>query len=515
MKIATRFLLGALAFATSPSLLAQSPPDFESLNDRQLSERFDEALARDPRNFCEEVSPLLDEMLKRPAFSHFSNSQKLAADYQCAVANENWTNAHAVMIKLEIQSGRNLGAAGFYVSWYAEKYVDAAKRLQSLAIASDGAQLRQLADDEYYYFFRDLDERNQHELALSTALALADSPNAASFSPDITSFVAKTIVEGEARNGRFDRSVELLKRLREPSTITTFLSVRRFEPIWPAIERYAGENLATVINDRLAADRARFDADKNDRKAFQQLAHSLHFAGKFEDVVVHVSSFGESAEAIQQATSEDAWALNIKAYALDVLGRESEAEALFDHLATIPYDSESNGWLVNFAINRASRLVELGKLEKGLQAANLAEQIASNSGSPYAKMLVRRDKICALEGLGRKSEANAIVGLVVENRKDSYAAAATAMLCVGQPDSAAQFVIEALEDPSAADDMANTLQSQGFQLFYTQSLLPTLRAALLERPDVRAAYARVARDIPDQFVPLAGKRRAELTSEKQ
>ncbi len=515
MKIATRLLLGVLACAASTSLLAQTPSEFGSLSDKEISARFDEALTRDPRNFCEEISPLLGEMLKRPAFSHITNAQKLSSDFQCAVASESWAVAHALMIEIEQMSGRSFGTAGFYVSRYAENDVDAAKRLLTLASAGDSTQIREIADEEYYYFFRDLDERNQHDLALTTALALADLPSAASISPDITSFVAKTVIDGEARKGRFDRSVELLGRLREPSTITTLLSARRFEPIWPEIERTAGDNLATIINDRVAADRVRFAADTNNRKAFQQLAHSLHFAGKFEDVIVHVSSFGDGAEEILRATSEDAWALNVKAYALDVLGRESEAEALFDHLVAIPYNPETNGWLVNFAINRASRLLELGKLEKGLQAANLAEQIASKSGSPYAKMLVRRDKVCALEGLQRQGEASAIIAAIVEHRKESYEAAATAMICAGQPDRAAQFVIEALNDPSASDGMANTLQSSGFQLFYTQSRIPTLRDALLMRPDVRAAYDRVARDIPDRFVPLAGKRRAELVSKKR
>jgi hypothetical protein len=54
------------------------------------------------------------------------------------------------------------------------------------------------------------------------------------------------------------------------------------------------------------------------------------------------------------------------------------------------------------------------------------------------------------------------------------------------------------------------MQKWEFELFYTQSKLPTVRDVLLPRPDVRTAYDKVARDIPDAFIPLAGKRRQEL-----
>ena len=95
-------------------------------------------------------------------------------------------------------------------------------------------------------------------------------------------------------------------------------------------------------------------------------------------------------------------------------------------------------------------------------------------------------------------------------RKESYSSAATALLCAGDIDRAAQLVIEALSDPVYAETMVDDLQKPEFQLFYTQSVLPTMREELLMRADVRSAYDKVGRDIPDAYIPLAGRRRVEL-----
>src|SRR3546814_12003008 len=73
------------------------------------------------------------------------------------------------------------------------------------------------------------------------------------------------------------------------------------------------------------------------------------------------------------------WALNAKVYALDALGRHDEAADIFDRIVEQPYDPAQSGWMVNFAINRGSRFVDLGQYEKGLEAADYAGRIADRS----------------------------------------------------------------------------------------------------------------------------------------
>src|SRR5690606_19428635 len=124
------------------------------------------------------------------------------------------------------------------------------------------------------------------------------------------------------------------------------------------------------------------------------------------------------------------WALNIEAYALDALGRREEADAVFDQLATLPADEHY--WVVNFVINRASRLVGQGRWEEGLAATELSRSVAAEYGSTYARMLVARDRACALQRLGRAEESVREAEYLVEQFAESPPVAATGLLCVGK-----------------------------------------------------------------------------------
>src|SRR3546814_15751674 len=79
------------------------------------------------------------------------------------------------------------------------------------------------------------------------------------------------------------------------------------------------------------------------------------------------------------------WALNAKVYALDALGRHDAAGDIFDRIVAQADVPSTSAWMVNFAINRGERLVDLGQYERGLEAAELAGRIAEEGGNGYAR----------------------------------------------------------------------------------------------------------------------------------
>lgn len=513
-----RFLSSSLALTlicTASTALADSLPDLKSLSDSKLIALYEQARTASPVDNCSRLAPILGEMLNRPNLRGPIKGQKALADINCAIKERRWIAAYAMLPEVEEFLGENTGTLGFYIAVFSDHHQDAAERMAKLAGASDGSGFLEIPDEVTYSLFRGLWTGKHFTERKSLALALLGSPHFGKLSLDMQSSTAGMVIDEEARVGRFERSDRLLGKVTSPYRYMTFLSMKQYAPIWRDVEKAAGANMSRIIERDLAAKKAALKANPDDREAFQQVAHGLLFAGRFEEVLKHMASMDHSPGGIAKASEDDAWALNVEAYALDVLGRSAEAEAIFDRLAAIPYDPDKNSWLVNFVINRGSRLVELGQWEKGLEAATLAGQVTEKSGSAYAKMLVRRTKVCALHNLGRGAEAEPLLAEIFEHRTDTYSVAATAMLCANQSDRAAQIVIEALADEVHAEDMVEQLQRPEFELFYTESKLPGLRETLLSRADVRAAFDRVGRDIPDAFIPLAGKRREELRTKSQ
>jgi tetratricopeptide (TPR) repeat protein len=510
MHFIQRAALFLSAMALPTPLIAADLPDLKKLSDKELIALYDKVRAPKKPDFCNQLSPVLAELLKRPGIQGALQDQKILADFNCALKEGNWTTAYRLMPDTEDIIGESLDSLGFLIALFSDHPENAAERLSVLAAASDGEEFLSISEDSLFQLLRDLWVGKHFAARAATADALMKSPHFKKLSADLQSSMAGAIIDEEGRLGRFERSGKLLDKIDSPYRFMDFLSMREYAPIWPQVEKAAGANLSNVLERQLKKDLAAYKKAPDDRQAFQSAAHALLFAGQFENVISHVSSFDHSEANIANATEDDAWALNVEAYALDALGRKAEAEAIFDKIAAIPYDPDKNGWLVNFTINRGSRLVELGQWEKGLEAATLAGTITEKSGSLYAKMLVRRDKICALNKLGRADEAKPLVEEIFELRKESYTTAATGLLCAGDIERAAQIIVEGLSDPVHSSGVAGDLQKPEFQLFYTQSKLPSLRETLLPRADVRAAFEKVAREIPDGFIPLAGKRRAEM-----
>jgi tetratricopeptide (TPR) repeat protein len=491
---------------------AKDKTDYSRLADDKLSARFAKAAAAEKPDYCKILSAMLDEMASRPQFAQKIATPKLLNALQCAISEARYKDAYALSGQLENLTGiAQTDENALILAIVAEEYPAAAARVVSMAGSTDGRAIATLDAQLFWQLSRELVRNKHSEIRLRMFRALADSPHLDRLEPSVRSGIARVAMTLDAENGVFSRAKMLSAELQGPYPFLELLANRKLEPLWPTLEEIAGPNLQKAADADVLVKAAAYQSNPEDRQAFQYYAHALHFAGRFEEAIALVQTFDHSPKAMLKATEDDAWAMNIEAYALDALGRRDEAEVIFDSISALTFEEERQSWLVNFVINRASRLVGLGQWQKGLDASMLAHEVTEKSGSPYAKMLVRKARICALVNLGRTPEAAPLLAESYDNRADTYATAAEAYLCAGDADKAAAIVLEALKDPDHRYDMAEQLQSKDFQIFYARDILPNLRDSLRARPEIDAAFTAIARDLPKRLIPGASLRRREIS----
>lgn len=518
LKLATFLCYFSGSLLAAPVLKASEPEiaqtnrlsDIKSVSDADLEEKLKTVMDDGVPDYCNVIGPIIAEMIERGSFSGVIKLQKSHADFQCAITERRWADAYQKMLVFEELVGRSMGSFGFTIAQIADQNMAAVARLERIASDPDNKEFLALDMNSVFAVSSSLSRNKQVKANKRMWMAMYESESFNQLGAGLKSDVAAILLEIDADRGQFQKASEYVGLLANIHIFPDMLAERKYERIWSVLEQAAGTNMSIMANKAVVEASDRYMANKEDRQAFQQAVHSLHFAGKFEEAVKLAQTFDHSPDNILKMTEDDAWALNVEAYSLDSMGQTADAERVFDLIASIPYRPQENGWLVNFVINRASRLVETGNWQKGYDAALIAENVTEKSGSPFAKMLVGQAKACALIKLGRMKEAAPIVDALFQKRKDAYSAAASAMLCADDENRAAAVVIDALKDKDGDGQVVRDIQKREFQMFYTRSALPRLRDRLRNRPDVSAAFNKVARDIPDNMMPLAGTRREQL-----
>lgn len=290
-----------------------------------------------------------------------------------------------------------------------------------------------------------------------------------------------------------------------PAYFDIYLASRKYQALWPVIERRVGPAMETVISEHLVSSRRAFAAQPQDPQMLNDLAHALYYAGEFEELLAFADAQLGRDDLEQTMVEDEGWLLNLKAYTLDALGRGNEADEVFDFLGRVGF--ENGDWGVNFVINRASRLVGQHRWEEGLAAANEAKQISDVHGSTYAKLLVARDQICALTAMGRAEQATDQLAFVRDNGKEFPPIAATALLCQNREDEAVALLLEGLEDEEKRSSILVEMQPEEVDLFYTPTKLRTAHDLLADQALLRSSFERYGRIIPEEFYSLASRAR--------
>lgn len=369
--------------------------------------------------------------------------------------------------------------------------------------------LGQLDRDTYWSVFRATRDAGRLDDLDALALEWATTGKFAFLDTELHEGIAMAALRAAAKAGRADVVEGLLVSITGPSSYIDLLTFRTYEPFWPQIEARAGRNLAAVGEENVRVARARLTNAPEDRDRFSAAAYALHYNGQFEDAIALAQRWRERKAKGVGIEEGDAWALNIEAYAYDSLGQFRKADAVFDELAK--YDPAEHDWVVNFVINRASRLTGQGRWREGLKATELARRVAEMQGSTYAKLIIARDRACAFERLGRAKEAAPELAFLRENWKNGVGLTVQGLMCHGLADEAAALLLGALRDEDERNEALAAFQTDELDLFYTATLLPEAPDLLPDHPELAAELARHVRPMPEAFIPQAALRRVART----
>lgn len=518
-KTASLIIAAWLAISSAPAIAAPAqetngvPVDYAAMTDEQLA-----ALIREPEDHwieepCALGQPVMEELVRRnPDIEHWAKGF-LFARTECRKENRDYRGAADDLATLEMEYGiRFLDDYGFFLAYQLDDADAVLARLDRMAREGGGKALAELETDSFWSLMRFLRRQGRGDDIGQFALDTYQAPAFAKLDVDIQGSIAYNAIKPAVAAGKLDLVAVLLSDVREPRSYVALLASRDYESAWPMIEAYVGDNMGNVTASYRQWALARLDTNSRDRDRFSNAAHALHFDGKFEEAIALARKWRERPSAFNRIEEGDGWAINIEAYALDALGRRKAADALFDQLATL--DADEHPWVVNFVINRASRLVGQGRWQEGLDASALARQVSARHGSTFAKMLVAGDYTCALVNLGRSDEIEPEIAFLLKNKDDAPEYAAKALQCAGRDDEAAALLVAALEGEATRGRVTDDLQPMEFDLFYTMSILPATHDLLAEYPELQAAFEVYARQIPERFTPVAALRRAEIRKGK-
>lgn len=509
LALLTGLLALPVAAMTAEGETPHQRPDFTRMTDAELSKAYTSAAERRESDWCGFMLPLYSQMENRGSFNPNIKYFRALTEMQCALTEQRWTDAYQKLKYVQSQGGIDLGELAFVdiAGLAGDRAAASAHLLAFLETPEAGGQEEVLARSTGQ-LLRSYRTAKDFDGALTLMRALQDPQRIGKFNEDVQISFRSDLFAAEVEAGNFERAREQVEGVGSADSVVAALGDRRFEPLWPQLEAKAGPHLHKLLDAELARAIARQKAEPDNLRAFQELATSYLRNARFEDVIALVDT--RQPDDFAGLSEDMGWALNAKVYALDALGRHDEAADIFDRIVEQPYDPAQSGWMVNFAINRGSRFVDLGQYEKGLEAADYAGRIADRSGSDYARMLVRYDKICALTALGRAEEAKAVMAEVEDHLDESVTVAASALLCGGAEERAAEIVRRELGDQYGAMSMATALQRPEFDFYYIHSVRPSLAQRIRPRPDVAPIFEKVARDIPLEFATPFGMRREEL-----
>ena len=312
------------------------------------------------------------------------------------------------------------------------------------------------------------------------------------------------------KRGDLSGAADLLPYVDDPQTIENMLVQKRYSALWPKVEDRAGLHLTKVRDSSVASAEQDYLKAPDDHEKLKVYINALRRAGRLNDAIALRSKLPATNEAIAKSDEDSAWSINDVALALHEAGRADDADQMFAMLNEAPM--EKAGWRVSMIINRLELLVADGKFDKAAILLDATESSAKVDGSEYAQQLVRRLKFCTLSSLGRKAEAAKVRPDMLAHAKDAPQPTVEGLLCAGEIDQAEQLTMQTLNDPKAAPAKKRTFEEDFVRALQPVPLTsddPSVwvnsLTALKGRPAIAAAYHRLGRDMPAEYLATKAK----------
>lgn len=370
----------------------------------------------------------------------------------------------------------------------------AARRLTELAEQNPKA-LGAITSPVGRSIMQDLTERRDEPARKRLFIALARADWQPVDRPELRDGVAQGAIEALLADAQTDEAAALLPRITMPELLSSMATERLYAPLWPEIERRLGPNGGLAV-DRFALSRLEaFSRSEGDERARRDAIRAFILLGRYAEAI----ELGEKVQIADGMSDEAVTSVRYHAQALAASGKRGAAvERMrgFEAVDLARTPSAASG-----LIGLAELLDEDGKSDAALAAARAGMAKGADAVSPWGLAWLRRTEVCALTQLGRAGEARPIADRLIASAKENEAATVEALLCAGRSDDAARIAIAALATQQGTAAIADQFQPDGSIWAAAESRLRGLWAPLLARADVRAAFDKSARILPQSLWP--------------
>jgi tetratricopeptide (TPR) repeat protein len=311
---------------------------------------------------------------------------------------------------------------------------------------------------------------------------------------------------GDTESGDFVRSILLDDRLAAGdaaaargyaegistlgNTIPLLLG-KRYDPALPAdADRLA--LLRTAIDRQDQATREALAIAPGDMQRLVERSNYLRSLARAEEALALLRPHLADVPATVANGEHGMWVVMEAAAALASLGRQDEALALMDRIASLPL--AANPSLISLRINHLGLLWEAGRNEEVLRLAALLDTDGDRFTSDFGRAWIATARVCALASLGRPGEASPLIARLRGWGEINPAALSNAYLCLGDEAAAAALMVRRLEgaDPASAIQALQDY-SLGGDARGPSAVMQQRTAAIRDRPEVRGALERVGR----------------------
>lgn len=390
-------------------------------------------------------------------------------------------------------------AFGVLVAADESRFVDAANQITALASTSP-QNLEILTGASVRAISARLTEQHAVQARADMLVALARVDWQPADIPELRVSFAQGAIEALLGNGKADEAADLLDRVDQPEMLTSMAIERHYAPLWPAIERKLGPQSGNMV-DRFALDRLNFFANNPDSEAsLRDAANAMLLLGRYDDVV----DMTDGVTVRAGMNRDTVRTLLYRARALAALKRNDEAVKLFSGFMAL--DLRQTPDATPALVNYAEFLDEIGHEQDALATARTAQDKASTTLTDFGKRWLDRTEVCALSALGRVEDANAAADRLKALSDQNQAAAIEALLCAGRDAEASILTMKAFEDNDVLSNLVVQFQPAESVWAPAPSRLRSLWFAFLKRPEVKAAFERKGRILPQEFWPAPNPR---------
>ncbi|SFN85450.1 DUF3857 domain-containing transglutaminase family protein [Sphingomonas sp. OK281] len=301
-------------------------------------------------------------------------------------------------------------------------------------------------------------------------------------------------ITAHSLRGELTEARALLAKAPATDTLVTLAIDRRHRALWPDVDRFGQDGFRKSLELESARATTAVAAAPGNYETVMTRMQTLRALGRFEEALAAGKALASDKAKVEVAGSDGFWLVNEYAYDLRAIGRMDDAIAAIDSVLSLGTDRYPE--LVSLAINRAEMLIAAGRYQAGLDSLAEVEKHPEQI-SAYGMTWIWANQACAMHGLGRPDDAEAMEVKLATKPSDNWSAVTAAATCRNDSQAIADLLIARLRDDDARSAAIGLFI--GFAVPEAHTPSETLRRDALTRaramPAVQAEFAKYGRTI--------------------